>query len=150
MIMNHGHVRPNPDGSKARCGGPGLCQVCSAEAAQYIRPAVDASAVPENADPVSVDPLAEIGPQEQAQRRLEALLADPHPIVLDGDRKAMVITYLMEMLGGDPWQEAISAVELTAMFPPPGGRAMPGHIHTSEAFCTRACPAHQLYRHPGC
>lgn len=118
--MNHGHVRPNPDGSKARCGGPGLCQVCSAEAAQYIRPAVDASATPENADPVSVDPFAEIGPQEQAQSRLEALLADPHPIVLDGDLKRKFLLNLREMLGGDPWQEAICAMELTAMLAVPG------------------------------
>lgn len=28
----HGHVRPNSDGSKARCGGPGICQECSREA----------------------------------------------------------------------------------------------------------------------
>ena len=27
--MNHGHVIPNPDGSKARCGGPAICAVCS-------------------------------------------------------------------------------------------------------------------------
>lgn len=30
-MPNHGHVVPNPDGSKARCGGPGLCDVCSKE-----------------------------------------------------------------------------------------------------------------------
>lgn len=29
--MNHGHVTPNPDGSKARCGGPGMCAECSIE-----------------------------------------------------------------------------------------------------------------------
>lgn len=29
--MGHGHVKPNPDGSKARCGGPGLCDECSKE-----------------------------------------------------------------------------------------------------------------------
>lgn len=27
----HGHVTPNPDGSKARCGGPGICRVCQRE-----------------------------------------------------------------------------------------------------------------------
>ena len=31
--MGHGHVTPNPDGVKARCGGPGLCAVCNQEAA---------------------------------------------------------------------------------------------------------------------
>jgi hypothetical protein len=32
-MSGHGHVIPNPDGSKARCGGPGICAVCSKEAA---------------------------------------------------------------------------------------------------------------------
>lgn len=27
----HGHVRPRPDGAKARCGGPALCAECKAE-----------------------------------------------------------------------------------------------------------------------
>jgi hypothetical protein len=27
----HGHVRPRPDGMKARCGGPRLCSVCARE-----------------------------------------------------------------------------------------------------------------------
>lgn len=30
----HGHVFPRPDGVRARCGGPGLCKVCSADAAK--------------------------------------------------------------------------------------------------------------------
>jgi hypothetical protein len=29
--MGHGHVTPNADGSVARCGGPGLCAVCTKE-----------------------------------------------------------------------------------------------------------------------
>jgi hypothetical protein len=31
--MGHGHVTPNPDGSKTPCGGPGLCGTCNQEAA---------------------------------------------------------------------------------------------------------------------
>lgn len=31
--LGHGHVRPRPDGVKARCGGPGLCAACAREAA---------------------------------------------------------------------------------------------------------------------
>ena len=27
----HGHVHPRPDGVRARCGGPGICQECSLE-----------------------------------------------------------------------------------------------------------------------
>lgn len=31
----HGHVRPRPDGVKARCGGPGICTKCNVEQAMY-------------------------------------------------------------------------------------------------------------------
>lgn len=34
-MSGHGHVTPKPDGSKARCGGPGLCSQCSREAARH-------------------------------------------------------------------------------------------------------------------
>ncbi|UIS65432.1 hypothetical protein [Acidovorax phage AP1] len=30
----HGHVFPRPDGVKARCGGPGICNQCSIDAAR--------------------------------------------------------------------------------------------------------------------
>lgn len=29
--MGHGHVVPNKDGSRARCGGPTICSVCALE-----------------------------------------------------------------------------------------------------------------------
>lgn len=32
-MAGHGHVTPNPDGSKARCGGPRICNQCALEAA---------------------------------------------------------------------------------------------------------------------
>ena len=35
--MNHGHVIPNEDGSRTRCGGPGICSECSQELASAIR-----------------------------------------------------------------------------------------------------------------
>lgn len=31
--MGHGHVKPNADGSKARCGGPAICSECALELA---------------------------------------------------------------------------------------------------------------------
>jgi hypothetical protein len=31
-LSRHGWVTPNPDGSKARCGGPALCTQCALEA----------------------------------------------------------------------------------------------------------------------
>lgn len=33
MISGHGHVTPNPDGTKARCGGPAICSTCAMELA---------------------------------------------------------------------------------------------------------------------
>jgi len=33
----HGHVRPRPDGVRTRCGGVGICNECSKEAAKYIK-----------------------------------------------------------------------------------------------------------------
>lgn len=33
----HGHVRPRPDGVKARCGGPALCAVCQRELAALAK-----------------------------------------------------------------------------------------------------------------
>ena len=35
--MKHGHVVPNLDGSKARCGGPLICPACALEQAQQIK-----------------------------------------------------------------------------------------------------------------
>jgi len=32
-MTGHGHVVPNADGRRFRCGGPGICTVCSKEAA---------------------------------------------------------------------------------------------------------------------
>jgi hypothetical protein len=31
----HGHVRPRPDGVKARCGGPSICSGCARELAEH-------------------------------------------------------------------------------------------------------------------
>ena len=33
-MSGHGHVTPNANGSRARCGGPGICPACSVEFAQ--------------------------------------------------------------------------------------------------------------------
>jgi hypothetical protein len=30
-MAGHGWVRPNPDGSRARCGGPSVCSACTQE-----------------------------------------------------------------------------------------------------------------------
>src|SRR4051794_31769882 len=31
IVDGHGHVRPNASGTKARCGGPGMCRTCAQE-----------------------------------------------------------------------------------------------------------------------
>jgi hypothetical protein len=31
MTGGHGHVKPRPDGGKARCGGPAICKACQEE-----------------------------------------------------------------------------------------------------------------------
>jgi hypothetical protein len=52
MSMGHGHVTPNPDGSKARCGGPAMCDVCRGEFSMvYQRPWVAANDVFSSAPP---------------------------------------------------------------------------------------------------
>lgn len=33
--MGHGHVIPNADGSRAKCGGPAICAECAREAVQH-------------------------------------------------------------------------------------------------------------------
>lgn len=33
MTGSHGHVTPRPDGQRARCGGPRICQKCALESA---------------------------------------------------------------------------------------------------------------------
>lgn len=35
--MGHGHVKPNVDGSTARCGGPSLCAECAFELASITQ-----------------------------------------------------------------------------------------------------------------
>ena len=37
----HGHVHPRSDGVKARCGGPGICSVCSKEAGVWKAPVLE-------------------------------------------------------------------------------------------------------------
>ena len=47
----HGHVWTRPDGVKARCGGPGMCSVCSADK-EHVEQA-NASQVPFDPKPIA-------------------------------------------------------------------------------------------------
>ena len=40
-MSDHGHVTPNADGSKARCGGPGICFSCSKERGDMVVDMID-------------------------------------------------------------------------------------------------------------
>jgi hypothetical protein len=59
-MSGHGWVTPNPDGSKARCGGPGLCPACSAEAIT-AKPYVEVTAVSGTAHEIGQWVAAEAG-----------------------------------------------------------------------------------------
>lgn len=58
-MSGHGHVTPNADGSKARCGGPAICPKCASEAGQ-AKAVVDAGRVVVRPnEPPPVEDLAE-------------------------------------------------------------------------------------------
>ena len=52
--QSHGHVTPNADGNRARCGGPTVCKVCMAELAH-----LQAKSAP--AEPVSREAVEVVG-----------------------------------------------------------------------------------------
>lgn len=54
-MAGHGHVTPNPDGSKARCGGPAICPQCSREfAAAHKGAGADVVKLPPGQTPATV------------------------------------------------------------------------------------------------
>jgi len=80
-------VKPNPDGSKARCGGPSLCAVCAQERSEAHDAALDAEwnaaieAAAEQMDAVMPYPSAMDRLQAAAylKRRLLALKREVKP-----------------------------------------------------------------------
>ncbi|MEX6684310.1 hypothetical protein AB2C60_25505 [Pseudomonas aeruginosa] len=56
--VGHGHVFPRADGVKMRCGGPGLCSECSADAAR-ARAALAQPSPASGLDPLDLAPHAE-------------------------------------------------------------------------------------------
>jgi hypothetical protein len=40
-MSGHGHVTTNPDGLKARCGGPEMCRGCQREATEKLTTVMD-------------------------------------------------------------------------------------------------------------
>jgi hypothetical protein len=64
-MSGHGHVTPNADGSKARCGGPGICPECSTEWAQHVGAHVK---------PTQHALIAELARLREENKRLDAAL----------------------------------------------------------------------------
>ncbi len=82
--MGHGWVIPNPDGSKARCGGPALCPVCAREALPGQGPTPDA--------PITDEELVQWAQDDPynsilQRRRMPRLIAD-----LQATRSALMDT----------------------------------------------------------
>jgi hypothetical protein len=71
-MNGHGHVTPNEDGSRARCGGPAICLVCSKERATLWRQIGMAQ-----------QHLAEHAPQRPTTKKLAARLIYVHLPKLD-------------------------------------------------------------------
>lgn len=46
LNTGHGHVFPRPDGKKARCGGPKLCNLCAADQVRKTIPTVAFTGTP--------------------------------------------------------------------------------------------------------
>lgn len=80
-MNGHGQVTPNPDGSKARCGGPSVCPLCTVEFAEKHHARTQAlSAIPNLSKP-GIAPLTEYDVRRivaemvtgRAERRIEKL-----------------------------------------------------------------------------
>ncbi|WP_373408676.1 hypothetical protein, partial [Pseudomonas aeruginosa] len=70
--VGHGHVFPRADGVKMRCGGPGLCSECTADASR-ARAALAQPSPASDLDPLNLAPHAEAFNEAPA----EALKPEP-------------------------------------------------------------------------
>lgn len=81
--VGHGHVFPRPDGVRARCGGPGICTVCTTDAAWQHH----------------TEPLEPLVTLAAAQERIEALEAEKAALQRDADRWRTIVPRLLAELG---------------------------------------------------
>lgn len=73
-ILSHGHVIPNPDGTRARCGGPTLCAICALELANLqAKELKEAERFRAIADRLMAYGVPSVDAQWQAQHAVEAL-----------------------------------------------------------------------------
>lgn len=98
-MSGHGHVTPNADGSRARCGGPGFCDACSRELALHQAAKLDAEMRP-RADTIAEDAAADAEADERYREKARARL--PH--------------HMMDVRAGDVvrWGEEIIALRARA------------------------------------
>lgn len=85
----HGHVRPRPDGVKARCGGPGLCSVCLYEQQRVDHDATKVTSPPlaPEAPGIWIQTLPRLG--ERHGRAFD--LVNPTPEMVDFSTIATVL-----------------------------------------------------------
>lgn len=95
-MSGHGWVRPNPNGMKARCGGPAICPECRAEA-----------------NPTADCPRAQTLPEETtepaSQERINA-----HILIVAGDRMASLLNWIIEEPDSGLGAEELSAIREAA------------------------------------
>ncbi|WP_269497735.1 hypothetical protein [Castellaniella sp. S9] len=79
-LAGHGHVKPRPDGVRARCGGPAICRVCQQEKAQLeMSQRMDQALHPLDGQHInqgSVDAAAEAYERDFLQAKIDAQSAE--------------------------------------------------------------------------
>lgn len=93
--MGHGHVIPNKDGSKARCGGPALCAICSWEEERLA--AADIQAKEDSENDLIIDKKLTLSSQEF--RGLSVEKATDHANQFNWDDKKIVSVETMNRSG---------------------------------------------------
>lgn len=109
MDGGHGHVRPRPDGAKAKCGGPRMCCECAAELAALL-------STPGGLDVQSIPGGIRVVRAEQNVRlRLETLTTAAPWMHVQGNyvRIADQVTYKVT-----DWDLAACALVCTRIDPP--------------------------------
>jgi hypothetical protein len=111
----HGHVTPRPDGIRARCGGPGICDVCSRELA------------------ISRRTLGDITPSADAmnQQRVERPLPVAEPVEMQASRYRMGVSALH--VANDHFRSAGKGMWSICRASDSGAIAIVAHAPTPEA-----------------
>lgn len=117
--LGHGHVKPRPDGDRARCGGPRMCPDCRAERDELT---AEWNAAVEQA-------RAEREALYTERAALVAHLATVHPAWMaeDADAPGWLVCTVATPAGQVGWHIAEHDVHLFAHVPRGGGPEYDGH-----------------------